>query len=204
MIKICFLVTSVALLSLGQVDAALSAVSVSNLNTPITDNVGTALDAGSAADGDGFVYQIGYFTGDTNTFTGTWVALTGAGSANPGLVTTIGDSGGGPDGLISQSITFDDTIHNSLPAGGAQLAIRFYNSTLPNTATHFNTVTNTTWTLNAFSTPPSPSQGLNMDAAGLTWEDNSNPFATSIVIPEPSTFALFGLGGLAMLIRRRR
>ena len=37
----------------------------------------------------------------------------------------------------------------------------------------------------------------------FVWEDDSNPFKTSLLIPEPSS-ALLGLLGVVFLLRRRR
>ncbi len=204
--KYTILISLFAVAASSQSYAALSLVSTFNLNTPIVDNTGTALTAGIAADGDGAIYQIGYFSVDTAGFTGTWIALTGDDSANPTLISSIGDSGDGSDGLLTQSFGFDDVTHNSLPAAGTQLALRFYNATSVAGSTHYNTVTNAAWTLNSFSDSPSPPQALDVDeSSGRVWQDSSNTFKTSIVIvPEPSSIALLGLGLVSFTLRRRR
>jgi len=38
----------------------------------------------------------------------------------------------------------------------------------------------------------------------LVFQDNLNPFKTTIAIPEPSTYALIGLGAMGMMALRRR
>jgi len=204
--KYTILISLFTVAASSQLYAALSAISTSNLSSAIVDNTGTALTAGTAGDGDGAVYQVGYFSVDTANFTGAWISITGESSANPSLVSSIGDTGGGGDGLFTQNFTFDDATQSSLPAGGTQLALRFYNATSVAGSTHYNTVTNNAWTLNAFADSPAPAQALDVDSSsGRVWQDSTNTFKTSIVIvPEPSSFALLGLGGVAFLLRRRR
>src|SRR4051812_8392617 len=55
----------------------------------VMNQANTALTAGPVGDGNGAVLQLGYFTGATdvnNNFTGTWVPLSGQGSANTDVV----------------------------------------------------------------------------------------------------------------------
>lgn len=181
----------------------------------ITDNTGTNLSAGvSTVNGDGALMELGYFTGDTSTFTGTWVALTGP-SSNNTLVTTVGDLTAQdgtipiPDGQFSIQVLFDTNVAgtaNDLPAGGQQLALRFYNGTTRGTSTHFNTATSDAWSFVTPANPTPPPVNVNLDSVTNTiiWEDNTRAFATSLVVPEPSSTALLGLGGLALILRRRR
>lgn len=216
------------------VSTNINAVVTSN-SKRILNNAGVALDAGvSTANGDGALFEIGYFTdgvandtaldNDTSNFRGQWVAITGAESNNPSLVTTIGDfiSQTGsipiPDGEFSIGVTFDSAVANTtndLPADGVQLALRFYDGTT-RAGSMYNTVTYTpgdaaaalssTWRFKALSDPapvPAPDLDLNNNAITFTWEDNSNPFRTTLV-PEPSTTTILGLGGLVLLLRRRR
>lgn len=203
-----FLVASACFVSWSA--AATSAVSLINTNTTVKDNTGTvALDAGGNPASDGDVIQVGYFSTDTSSFSGTWIPITGNGSSNTNLLTTIGDGGDATaDGIFSINVTFDDSDpqrSSNLPAGGAQLALRFYNASSVASATHFNTVTDASWTFKSLSTNVQTPSLLDMDsAANLVWQDNGNPFVTSLVVPEPSTTAILGLGGLALLLRRRR
>lgn len=191
--------------------AAISSITLLNTTTAIKDNSGvTFLLAGTAAAGDGDIIQVGYFTG--GIFTGTWVPITGVGSPNTALITSIGDGGDETShGIFSINITFDDsdpTKSTDLPTGGTQLALRFFNSsalTGVDAATHYNTATDASWAFKALSNAVVTPTGLDMDGATeLVWEDNSNPFVTSLVIPEPSSALLLGLGGVAFFLRRRR
>ena len=202
----CLGVFSTSLLS-----AATSSVSLVNTSTEVKDNTGSVfLQAGAADQGDGDLIQVGYFTGGTSSFSGTWIAITGIGSSNPSLVTSIGDGGDETsNGIFSINITFDTSDSGKsgdLPATGTQLGLRFYNDTTSATATHYNTVTDTSWTFKELINDPSTPRALDMDTApSLVWQDDLNPFVTSLeVVPEPSSTALLGLGGLALSLRRRR
>lgn len=182
----------------------------------IQDNMGNALTSGvSTVNGDGALIELGYFTGNTSSFTGTWVALTGPSSNNTSLITTVGDvtaQDGSimvPDGLFAIAATFDTdiaTASNDLPVAGAQLALRFYDSTTRAASSHFNTVTSTAWTFTAPADPAPIPIDINLDSVSdpFVWQDSASPFQTTLVVPEPSSAALVGLGGLALLLRRRR
>ena len=194
--------------SIAKVESAVSQINLTNTSTPITDNAGNALSSGLASNGDGFQIEVGYFSTDTSTFAGTWTAITGSSSTNPGLLTTFGDTGDGPDGFFRIDVNFDDGVTNTangLPIANSRLAIRFYNSQDSNTATEFNTVTSDTWLLPALLDNPGPSDKLTMSLNNdaLVWQFSSNAFRT-VPIPEPSSSALLGLGGLALMLRRRR
>lgn len=172
--------------------------------TPLRDEVGAALTSGSfPVVGDGAVYQIGYFGGiaagvDPTTVPGifdTFVAISGAGSLNPILNTTIGDSdfGGAPvDGIVALTTTFDSAVHAGIPAS-ARLAVRFYNGTTMANSDHYNTVTSTegSWIFTLPVTFPPP-QGPNLFIDGgvangtLLWEGGT-PLETSLPMSGTST-----------------
>jgi hypothetical protein len=190
----------------------------------------SALTGGSSTDGNGAVIQLGYFTGSTATFTGTWVALSGEGTLNSAAIitgsnsnetynkTSIGDlnGNGAGDGTFGISLDFGGTAASSfnLPSSGIQLAIRFYNGTTIAGSSFFNTVTDSLWTWKTPATPPAP-VNMTLDDAGLVWQSifsfgqaGTTAFHTSIAtaIPEPSTLACLLLGGagtLALGARRR-
>jgi hypothetical protein len=201
--------------------------------TLLLNGSGAALSQGTAnVNSDGTLVQLGYFSSGTsaNNFSGTWIPLTGAG----GLNTSVGDSpdlSGLGNGRIGFSTTFhfssnqvdvydatmdaghyitqsSVTISAGQPAAGQVLAIRFYDST--NTSGHYNTVSNDSWTwvtptdAGSFVTP------INLAAAGLEWESvevfglTGTEFKTVLPIPEPSTYALLGMGAICMMALRRR
>ena len=180
---------------------------------------GTLLSAGTAADGDGTVIQLGYYDGATvaNKFAGTWHALTGAGSLNTGgntgsglafNTTAIGGIGGGAapggSGIFGFSLVFDSAVtgtFNDLPGSTTiPLAIKFYDGASIAASSYFNVVSNAAW---LWKTPISPDPlpptiNLSFDDAGLQWQSiavagqsGSTAFHTSIAtVPEPDT--IFG------------
>lgn len=189
----------------------------------------SALTGGGSTDGNGAVLQLGYFTGSTATFTGTWVALSGEGTLNSAAIitgsnsnetynkTSIGDltGNGAGDGTFGISLDFGGTAASSfnLPSSGIQLALRFYNGTSIAGSTFFNTVTDSLWTWKTPATPPAP-VNMTLDDTGLVWQSifsfgqpSATAFHTAIAIPEPSTLASLILGGGALVlvgVRRRR
>ena len=187
---------------------------------PLVDNNGIGLTAGTAANGDGAVFQIGYLAGvdlglDPNSYGdaewGAFVPIAGGGVNPSGGMTTIGDmdsGAAGPFGFYGVSVFLDDTTDANLPPGAGypqQLAIRFYNGTSIAGSTHFNTVVSDTseWELTPLPAVPSPGDENTLDLDGdvLVWQ--GTPFRTDIAIPEPSSSLLALLGALIFLRRRR-
>ena len=181
------------------------------------------LTAGPIGDGNGDVIQLGYYTGATsagNNFTGTWVPLTGQGSANTAFNTTsIGDRNtdtGNTNGTFSLQLNFgvDSTSNQSLPASGTILSIRFYNGTTLANSSFYNTVSDNAWVWASPAAPPNnPVIVMELDTsdAAQIWESivkfgqaSNTAFHTTIPIPEPSTYALLGVGALSLLRLRRR
>ncbi|MBJ06589.1 MAG: hypothetical protein CMO40_05640 [Verrucomicrobiaceae bacterium] len=205
--------------------AATSAVDVTYLDnflpltspgsaTPITNTSGVPIAEGS-------VIQIGYFAGpglgqDPATYTAAdWASfqpVSGAGSANPQYNTRTDT---GLPGFMSLGVTFDDAddpAPASLPTGSSRrIGVRIFDSADENG--FYNTVTSAQqdWEFRPLSDNIQPPGNASLDARvpstdgnpapGLVWEDNANPFVTSI--PEPSS-ALLALVGMAFLARRRR
>lgn len=193
----------------------------------VETDLGNPLSAGNTSlDGDGFVLQLGYYTGATtgNNFLGNWVSLTGEGSANTGNITgtglnfnqtTIGDTDDrnpdGAAGTFAVSVTFDTAFANksqNLPAVGVPLAIRFFNSTTVGPTALFNVVSNDAWLWQTPGEAPSqPVISMSLSDANLEWQSvaqgqSDTEFMT--VIPEPSSAALLGLGAAVLGLRRRR
>ncbi len=194
--------------------------------TPLTAGVGSV-------NGDGAVLQLGYYSAATaaNNFLGTWVPLTGEGSANTGGSTdsaggttfnhtSIGDAvndGGAGAGQFALSLKFDAGVantSNNLPLSTAiPLSIRIYNGTSIASSTHFNAVSRDSWLwqLPAEPAPFPPTIAISLDQSGLEWQSisvsgqpGSTAFTTSIAVPEPSSMLLAGLGLASLVARRRR
>lgn len=154
-------------------------------NTPATqsailfrDAAGTPLSQATAnTNSDGMLVQLGYYTGATaaNSFTGTWVPITGAATVSR---TSIGDAfnnnGGGGNGSGAGVIDFQTffgpgtgdpthpfvydpnfsgsyqtlssiSISNSAPPNGQIMSIRFYDTTTGSSGS-YNAVSADGWT----------------------------------------------------------
>jgi len=179
------------------------------------------LTAGTTADGDGAVIQLGYYSQATaaNNFLGTWVPLSGQGSLNTGPVdgsspsigynqTSIGDINASADGAgtFALSLTFTTgsaTIGNSLPGSTSiPLAIRFYNGTSIANSTEFNVVSADQWLWQTPSDNP-PLVTISLSESNLEWLGGAaSAFKTAV--PEPSTAVLAMMSGCALILRRRR
>jgi len=224
---LCLLCSVILLLTFAvQSNAAIVTVSFDSGSQTLTAFNGiTPLSGGTAADGDGAVLQLGYFTSGTSVtpFSGTWVALTGKGGVNSAFSTTsIGDftSQGAGDGTFAMSLTFDTTDptkNNALPAAGTPLGIRIYDGTSIASSTHYTTISSTlpAWDWQTPAAPPNnPVMGISLDDVSLFRENGTatgatfSTFNTNLAVPEPSVFALSGLAVLGMIcshrIQRRR
>lgn len=178
----------------------------------------TNLTGGTAADGNGAVIQLGYFSAATTgtvagNFLGVWTPLTGEGSANNGgniagsspaetfNKTSIGDNGGA-DGEFGITVVFNSTVlgtFNNLPSSTSiPLAIRFYNGTTIAGSTFYNTVSNDLWLWKfpaaAAPLPPTINMSLGASATGpgLKWESVNvfaQPAATSGTTSIPNVVA---------------
>ena len=174
----------------------------------LKDLNGTSLTAGTPADGDGTILQLGYYTAATTSapFAGEWVAMTGSGIS---YQTTIGDSGNNPNGTFKIEVLFTQGSYLFIePAVGTPLALRYYNSTSLAASTYFNAVTNTTGVFN-WVAPADPTStamlNLGLSSVGIVWQDGSgSAFRTTIPIPEPSSSALFALLSFGVMAVRRR
>ena len=198
----------------------------------LRDGAGNPLSQGvAAANTDGFLVQLGYYSTATaaNNFAGTWIPITGFGAA---LHTSIGDSqnlSGSGNGIIDFVTIFGGLnlnttnvqvyapgnagayltqssipITTTQPPNNQVMSIRFYD-TAAGTSGHFNAVSNDSWLFVSPNTVGTgPTYSLADDFATLEFQDSANPFKTTILIPEPSTYLLLGIGALAVIGYRRR
>ena len=173
----------------------------------LKDLNGTSLTAGTSADGDGTILQLGYYTAATtsNPFAGDWIAMTGSGTS---YQTTVGDSGNNPDGTFKLQILFTQGSYPfTEPAVGTPLALRFYDSTSIAASTYFNAVTDTTGVFNWVAPADATSTArlsLGLSSVGIVWQDGSgSAFRTTIAVPEPSCILLSVLSLGALAVRRR-
>src|ERR1700677_4333329 len=115
-------------------------VSLSSGGLTVTNATGTALSGGSSSDGNGDVLELGYFSlaTPTNLFSGTFIPLSGQGSANNATIagsspsetmnqTSIGDlnTNGAGNGTFALNLTFtvgSISSGNNLPSVGTPLA----------------------------------------------------------------------------------
>lgn len=164
-------------------------------------NVGTSpLNAGTAADGDGALLQLGYYSSATlsNPFAGNWVVI---------ATSSVGDSGVNRAGRFSTTTTLTEGSFIA-PAIGTPLSIRFYDGFTAGTSTYFNAVSDPAGAWN-WSSPTEPGSVLNLDITKGTsvYQDGMlSAYKTSIRVgvPEPSiTLSLMGSCALLALRRRR-
>ena len=186
------------------------------LYSSATETTANLLKAGVATTtGDGDVIRLGYYSTATagNYFSGTFIPLTGLGSANTAYnYTSVGDmytngAGNGQFALILSFAAGSATTGNNLPAAGTPLAIQFYNGTTLTSSTFYNAVSDSAWT---WQTPaiPGPTVTISLDQTGLQWLGGaSSAFYTSqaTTVPEPSSLLVGGLclGGFVILRLRR-
>jgi hypothetical protein len=207
----------------------LSAFSFGAAQVTITIDTGTrslqnqnevALTAGAlGVDGDGAVFQVGYYVGATvnNNFGGgEFIPLTGATSVF-GISTTIGDSvdngaGNGEVFSLPLEILAGGPNDSLFPSVGTPLSARFFNATTIALSTHFQSVSNNLWVwATPANIPSNPSIEINFDAAGLVAKDGTNVatpgsnIRTSVaIVPEPATMSLMLVGLVSLASRRRR
>lgn len=216
---ICLYLAAASELGLAQ---SVTQINMDSGSFQMMNQASSFLTAGPAGDGNGAVLQLGYYTGATdpsNNFTGTWVPLTGLGSANTDYNTTsIGDKNsdtGNTDGTFVLQLFFGNAGSSmNLPVSTNQiLSIRFYNGTTLANSTFYNAVSSDDWKWQTpAAAPNSPVITISLDKQNIEWESivrlgqaGSTAFHTTIsAIPEPSTYALFGLGAFGMMVLRRR
>jgi len=200
--------------------AVTTVVSFDSGGQTLLNNNSVALSGGSAADGNGTVLELGYYTGASvaNNFSGTWVALTGASGGNSAYGTTsIGDlnANGAGDGSFALTATFDPAAGavsgTNLPvATTIPLAIMFYDATTVAGSSFYNVVSHDTWLwkIPSPAAPMPPTINISLDDAGLEWLGGAgSALKTTIattVVPEPARVFLLGLGVVGLFWRRHR
>lgn len=205
-----------------------------NASTLLRDGAGIALTQGTTANTDGALVQLGYFSAGTSAsnFAGTWIPITGFGPTLHTSIGDSSDLSGSGAGVIAFNTFFTAgssavqvydlsagdtgqyftqssiTITNTTPPNGQVLAIRFYDSASGNGS--YNTVSSDSWLWQSPNTPGGGIVSLNLGASTLEFESVSafglagTEFRTVILIPEPSTYALIGVGALGLMIAYRR
>jgi len=229
-----FLATAISALLLSisiskGIDVTQVDVNIDSGNYTLYNQGTTALSAGTSAEGDGAIVELGYYSLGTvsNPFAGTFIALSGVESANTGNLapsssateimnqTSIGDTtigaGGSTDGVFGIKLNFitgSATQGLNLPAVGTPLVIKFYNSATLADATYFNAVANTSsWLWPTAGSPPNdPTLGMSLNKAGLTWysvavagQSGTSAFHTTVSTVPEPTSIALLGGGLLLL-----
>ncbi len=157
----------------------------------LLDSTGTALDSGLAVAGDGVVLELGYYDAGSAAapFAGTFVPLTGASSPATAMQgTSVGDSGGGPNGTFSISTNFNAgtvVFQGAPPVAGTPLVIRFFDAkTIPN-ARFYNAVSGgVNWQWKVPTEAPGSFVLLSLADPGLVWlGGSSSSFRTTLACP---------------------
>lgn len=172
---------------------------------------------------DGSIVQVGYFLGVTPSTSpadysaADWMSFTplaGLGSLNSDIDIRTRTQGSFESVYSLGTITLDDGNGDILPPLPTRFGIRIFNTTDPGAlaVANYNTTSASfsQWTSSGVITdPPTPdpilsyAQGGSAANPSLFWQDASNPFTTSIAIPEPST-SISSLLGLSFLLGARR
>lgn len=158
------------------------------------------LSAGTFADGDGTLLQLGYYTTATHStpfpFMGTWVTLATA---------SIGDSGVDLPGRFDVlSILTGGTFPE--PEAGTPLAVRFFDGVSKELSGYFNVATNLDGYWDWIS-PTDDTLTITVEVSKEVARFEGYAFETSIentMIPEPSVIGLLLAGAGCLAIRRLR
>ncbi len=164
-------------------------------------NVRTSpLSAGTAADGDGTLLQLGYYSSASlsNPFAGNWVVI---------ATSSVGDSGVNEAGWFSTTTTLTEGSFIA-PAVGTPLSIRFYDGFTAGTSTYFNAVSDPTGAWNWVApTEPASVLNLNITKGTSVYQDGVlSAYLTTLRtgVPEPSTPLILAVSSVTIAFRRRR
>jgi len=193
------------ILMLGTALAMLTSLRATDVSLSLDANATTLYADASLSTvlAEGSLVQFGYYDAATtgNLFAGNWVALTGAGSANPSIGTVINgatDFGAEYAGQFYYSgIAFTATIPSA-----TIFAVRFYDAPSVETATHYGAVSYTGATLGVNDVVT-----FTIGEVGTTWLAGNVAFTgTSAAVPEPATggLAILGAGFALWRVRRAR
>ena len=180
-----------------------------NFLEPLLDEEEVPLTAGGPENGDGAIFQVGYFQdvpallNPESYGEAEWEMfrpLTGVGSPNaeryPTSIGGYDSNATGPFGFLfypsAVAIEFDPALDEGLPDQyPARLGVRFFSGTTLEGSEAYNIVTSDDllWLLGAPEASPSGGSALNMDEHTLFWASGpSGAFQTSMMlIPEPGS-----------------
>jgi hypothetical protein len=190
---------SLSLLFSGTLSAASLQINWSiEANRELSNRVSIPLSAGTSANGDGTLLQLGFYSSATasDPFVGSWIVL---------ATSSIGDLGVNQQGRFSVSTTLVEGSFIS-PTPGTPLAIRYYDGFTAATSTYFNAASDVTGAWN-WVAPGDPVPVLNLQITKLSSVFESGvvgAFQTRIStgIPEPTAMALL-LVGVGFFVLRR-
>lgn len=180
-------------------------------STPLAGTAGA-----TDGNGDGFALQLGYFDLGTtiNPFLGSFIPVFGKGGLNATLFTTASMGDNQTPAATGSNVEFsftgliDTSVPGTLvanPPPGKVMAIRYYNSTTPATATHYGTASNPAWLwLAPVDLPSTATMSFDMKTTGKVYQGGVSTPQTNMAIPEPGTIGLLGIAALGLLARRRR
>ncbi len=175
------------------------------------DGITPLSGAGTAANGDGFALQLGYYSMSTtsNPFNGTWIPVFGENTSTSLFsVATMGDNTAktGTDVRFLFSGTIDTAIPGTiagLPAAGTIMAIKYYDANLITNMLAYGAASNSSWLwISPSAIPPPGGMMFNMKDPGMVYAGGVS--VPMVNVPEPAAAALLLMGGGALLTLRRR
>jgi hypothetical protein len=163
----------------------------------LLDNTFHKLSAGTPADGDGALLQLGYFSLATpaDPFAGTWTVI---------AIGSVGDTGGLDNGYFSITTILEEGAFFA-PAVGTPLGVRFFTGPSIGDSYFYNTAVNADGT-GRWEDPSDPAPVIDLVLSKLASEFEGSPgsWVGFLPVPEPDAACLCSAALVSLLLLGRR